>query len=156
MQKYILMLAVIFIFISADAQSTATPNRRELRPLGVSLNLLGPTGLSAVNVDYFFSRHISIEAGAGFYGAYIGGKAYIGKKQWAGMPYVGYTAAMFGFPGQDDDGVDINSYLPVGYHYVSKRGFNVAIEAAIITDGSPFEIFGQLRLGYRFKKKTRK
>jgi hypothetical protein len=156
MQKHILMLTFMFIFISADAQNTDTHNRRELLPWGVSLNLLGPTGISSVNVDYFFSRHISIEAGAGFFGAYIGGKAYIGKKQWSGMPYVGYTAAMFGFPGQDDDGVYLYNYLPVGYHYVSKGGFNIAIEAAFNPDDGLNELYGQLRLGYRFKKKTKK
>ena len=156
MQKHILTLFLFFKVVLSSAQDTDTHNRRELRPWGVSLNLLGPTGISSVNVDYFISRNISVEVGAGFFGAYVGGKAYIGKKQWTGMPYVGYTAAMFGLPGQDDDGVYLYNYLPIGYHYVSKKGFNIAIEVAFNPDDTPYELFGQLRLGYRFKKKTKK
>ncbi len=154
MQKHILTLFLFFKVLLSNAQDTDTLNLRELRPWGVSLNLLGPTLMASANVDYFISRNVSVETGAGFFGAFVGGKVYIGKKQWKGMPYVGYTRAFIRLP-TSEPVTEIFNYFPIGYHFVGKSGFNFSIEGAVLSDNPPGKFLGQLRIGQRFGKKRK-
>jgi hypothetical protein len=155
MQKHIITLILLFTVILGNAQNADTLNTRELHPLGVSLNLLGPTLMASANVDYFISRNVSVETGAGFFGAFVGGKVYIGKKLWKGMPYVGYTRAFVRLP-TSEPVTEIFNYFPIGYHFVGKNGFNFSIEGAVLSENPPAKFLGQLRFGQRFGKKRKK
>ena len=145
------LLAIICLmpFLTVKAQSD-TLNRREQRPFGISVNILGPTLVTSLNLDYFFSKNFSLEAGAGAIGYYAGVKVYFGKKTRTCMPYIGATYSNVIFTG-DDGGIYPFLYLPVGYHFVGKKGFNFSAEIAAMQPDILF--YGQLRVGYRFLKK---
>jgi hypothetical protein len=152
------LFAFLFINSSINAQNDST-NRRELRPLGLSVDALGPTVFYSINFDYFLDHHMSCDVGWSPYGYYAGVKAHFGKKRQAGMPYIGVMYATVYV--SKTSGEFPHMYVPIGYHFVGKRGLNASIEIAA-NFGSNFgnklndefyKFYPQLRLGYRIKRK---
>ncbi|MBL7814904.1 MAG: hypothetical protein JNL70_07835 [Saprospiraceae bacterium] len=151
-KKNLLITIIVFFYTFLLQAQSDTLNRRQIRPFGISCQIGGPTYLMAVNLDYFVSKNFSLEVGAGAIGYYGGVKAYFGKKTWNSMPFIGATYSNITFGG-DDGGIFPYLYLPLGYHFVGKKGLNASLEIATISPD--IGLFGQLRIGYRFLKKKK-
>jgi hypothetical protein len=159
MQKNIIFSIVLLLFNLATNAQNDSVNRRELRPIGLSIDILGPTNYTSLNFDYFLDRNMSLELGGSQFGYYSGVKAHFGKKKSAGMIYVGLLYANVIMP---ETGFEFSHvYIPIGYHFVGKKGLNASVEIASNFNGSlAIEsysayslIYAQLRIGYRFKRK---
>jgi hypothetical protein len=156
-------LLILFLFLNSriNAQNDSI-NRRELRPFGLSLDIMGPTVYTSLNFDYFLDRNMSLEVGGSQFGYYSGMKVHFGNGKSVGMPYLGLLYVTHFSP---KTGFEYShAYIPIGYHYVGKTGFNASIEIALNFTGSfyhnpdseYYQFYPQFRLGYRFKRKKQR
>ena len=153
--KCALVLSLCLLFLKVNSQNNDSLNLREKYPFGVSGNLIMPSPLS-LSIDYFVERNLSFEAGLGLMGYYFGTKIFLGEKHWKGMPYLGFTYSKIIF------GSDTYSFLytPIGYQYITNRGFNIAFEVGwVSTQSLKYSFYPGIRIGKRYdlsKKKKEK
>ena len=166
----LIILIQIFTFStkaqSADSTVVFKPINPSLeRSFGVCWNIGGATFYTSVAIDNFINEKISLEGGLGFgapLGIYGGVKYHFtSSKNVSGAPYIGFCAASFLLSG--DETILPYVYVPVGYHQVSNKGFDFAIELAWLSlshDIGRFNtlshVLGQIKLGHRFLKKREK
>jgi len=132
-------------------------NPRVENPFGVNINILGPSVLLSLSIDYFVTPNINIETGLGIAG-YFGGIKYhmFGErvdKEWT--PYAGLyvthipAISFFGDSKSSRNGL----YLPVGIQYMSNGGFTFGAEVAGLTVkdiAGGTAVWGAIKIGYHF------
>jgi len=77
MKKTLFLIAALSLTASLYSQEIPKgmkENPRIKRPLGLSINLGGPTFIASASVDYFILPALNIEAGGGIWGYYVGPK----------------------------------------------------------------------------------
>ena len=148
MKKLTTLLVLLSVLtFTTFAQET---NRRSQMKTGIGLQLIGPTNVAAIEVDYFITHNFNVEAGAGFYGVYASAKYYFGKADEAKplAPYLGFTYKLPELLTGDSHGV---FYFPLGIQLITKGGFTFAPEFAIkrvYSEGTG--LWAALRFGYHF------
>jgi hypothetical protein len=161
------ILTTIFMTAVAYCQGTATQknNPRGNRPLGLSLNLGGPTILASFSADYFILPMLDIEAGGGIWGYFGGMKLHInGNQPKNSTLYSGVVLTAFPPLPESDRfykaGWNVpkpktiyDLYVPVGITDISSSGYTFSLEIAtsrcIMKWKVPF-IFSA-KFGYHFK-----
>jgi len=140
---------------SGENNNMIKSNPRGYKPFGVNINLLGPTLLTSLSVDYYLTSNLNVEAGAGVIGSFGGLKYHFddanNDKNWT--PYVGVYIANV-FSGSIWNGVFKKTfYLPLGIQFQKKNGTTFAAEIAYTHIGI-VHVWGSLKIGYRFSKLT--
>lgn len=136
-------------FENGKIKSFESLNPRSNNKFGLGFQLGGPTGLTSVYLNYFFTPNFNLEAGFGILGAYAGLKYHFGDKnepiKWT--PYIGlngnYILGLF-----NDDLFGI--YIPIGLQYMSAKGFVFAPEIALIANENTAWPWVALKIGYNF------
>jgi hypothetical protein len=152
---WLTLITLVFV-----TQAYAQQNPRDERPTGISFYGGGPPLLASVSLDQFVSPKVSIEAGAGAFGVYAGGRYYfkgdLADKRWTFN--TGFLLAGYG----ETVGTDYLTFLPIGYQYIGERGFNFAIEGLVVGESLAGLLLGQglisylipiwpgIKFGYRF------
>lgn len=148
MKKLIISLALLLVHTLVFAQIGPATNLRKEKPFGIALNLLGPSSVVSLSVDYYITHKVNIEAGAGLFGSY-GGSTYHfnGDKPQKWTLYTGLYRANIGFIA---DRLNI-IYLPVGYEFIDPGGsaYNAEVAYAHVFGGKSF-IWGGIKLGFHF------
>lgn len=140
-----------------EAELFNSLNPRIENRFGANINILGPSILLSLSIDYFITPDINIETGFGIIGYFGGIKYHIfgtkADKNWT--PYVGLYAThipeinFFG----DSKSARSGLYVPVGIQYMGIGGFTFGVELAGLTvkdiaGGTAF--WGALKIGYHF------
>jgi len=139
-------------------------NRRAKYPLGVNLVILGPSGLVASSLDYFFTSRINVEIGVG-----LNNDKTIQPNYFSGVKYhiLGRTISNSTFYVGGFIKNDFNNtaneiiqelYLPIGLQKIKMNKFTWNLELAYKYDVSSATsiVWGAFKLGYRFKIKKSK
>lgn len=159
MKKFILLMLLFGFFIFCRLQESADP-MNELKKNAISFNIFGTTPWIGVTYERLLTKNLTVEAGLGVPSIGIGFKVY----PWQVKPkkvkfYTGLTAAYV------SDAVLFNAtrtlasfylvYLPIGFGFYGKRGFNLGVDFGpslnIFSrdDFDPIPWFG-IKLGRRF------
>jgi hypothetical protein len=172
MKKTIFLIAALIFTNTIYAQespNSIVENPRIKRPLGLSLNLGGPTFIASASVDYFVLPLLNVEAGGGIYGYYLSSKYHFqgyAKREKTTL-YAGLS--LIAMPPYASDGRSSSSdkwlspyqqktlygvYIPVGFNTIYKNGYTFSIEIAyssIIKEVTSFPMWFSLKWGYHFK-----
>lgn len=138
-----------------DKKNKGFKNRRQERPIGINIGVMGPGGLAGASLDGFLGPKFAIEAGAGLrntegdFSYFLGGRYHLlGGTRLNLTPYVGgYTT--FHYNGRDVQNHAV--YFPVGIHRIKKNGFNWSAEVGYLKSvDTDRNLHGQFKVGYRF------
>jgi len=171
------LILIFFIFISNNLQAQNTNPEEERRnnrensgqntnprithPLGLTLNIGGPSTIVSASVDYFVHPNVSIAAGGGIF-AYYGGAEYhflgqVANQNWT--PYLGlYVARVPEFQVLFDvTPTHTKLYMPIGAQYIGKKGFTFSPALGIMTthkdDERSIRPWITIKLGTHFRLK---
>jgi hypothetical protein len=152
MKNFFLIIS-LFVAFNVFAQDNSIKNIRADRKFGIGVQLLGPTILTSLQLDYFITQNLNLEVGVGLFGYYGGAKWYFGSKvkptYWA--PYIGgcyISAADFS---AFVSGISPGAYFPLGIQFISKGGFTFATEVAgLFLPNVNSPVWGAIKLGYHF------
>ena len=148
------VILIMLMLISNNVLAQESPAQDSERRLGVNVNVLGPTILLSVSVDYFVTPKTNVELGTGVIGIYGGVKYHWNRNQsesgWT--PYAGLDLTFIPeicfiscAPAR------IGLYIPVGMQFMSNGGFTFGAEiAGLILDNTKTPLWGALKLGYHF------
>lgn len=155
--KYIVILFIVSVTFTAltyasNYADTSNIGLLKKRPIGLNINLLGPTLLTSLSVDYFIVPFLNVEAGAGFFGYFAGLKynCIYGPFTYGISPYCGvlYSKVIPLFYEEK------YYYIPIGLQYIDKNGFGISTEAAYRTNkrfrNNAF--YFSVKLNYHFSK----
>ena len=143
------------IFGKDKKKNKGYKNRRQERPIGFNLGVMGPGGLAGASLDGFLGPKFALEAGAGLrntegdFSYFVGGRYHLlGGTRLNLTPYVGgYTT--FHYNGRDVQNHAV--YFPVGIHRIKKSGFNWSAEVGYLKSlDTDRNLHGQFKIGYRF------
>jgi len=140
----LLIIALLFssVIYTQEATSFAVENPRVKRPMGLSLNLGGPTILVSASLDYFILPILNIEAGGGIWGYYAGPKYHFrGQRNMRTTLYTGVlVTAIPPLPGSDvfykagwnvpEPKTNYDFYIPIGISNMSRSGYTFSLEIA--------------------------
>lgn len=155
MKKFILLLFTLFnLTLICQGQET---NPRSERKFGFGGQILGPTLLLSVNLNYFITHNFNVEIGGGVIGYYGGLKYYFGKadKPHRWTPYLGahYTSVVFlNMSSSKSNDIKRGVYAPIGIQLMTAKGFTFAPEIAYLylDNNQKTPIWGAIKLGYNF------
>lgn len=150
-------IIIILTFLVSN-NLLAQENLRQTNPFGVNLNIGGPSLLLSGSCDYFITSSLNIEAGLGMIGLFGGIKYHFNRNKYDKnrSSYMGlYTVHVPELKGLWG-GINSASglYIPLGTHYIGKKGFTYGVEVAgiIFNDfGGKINVWGAIKLGYHFK-----
>ncbi len=146
----------------------------EQRNIGLSFNLGGPSLIASWNLDFFLSRHLSLEFGSAYpiyRSFYTGAKIHFPLKSRATNYASIYVGGLFGKGALGKELGNYSAlYFPVGLHTTSKKGFIFSLETAWVRPLDSYVdnryyyrrsldksiLWAQLRLGKRFLKLGKK
>lgn len=136
--------------ISAQESSTLNDDKR----FGVNANLLGPTILLSISMDYFVNEKTNIEIGTGIIGAFTGIKYFWKRNQsvseWT--PYAGLNVIFI--PEiciTNCTPARIGLYIPIGMEIMKKNGFTFGGEiAGLVLENTKTPVWPALKMGYHF------
>jgi hypothetical protein len=148
------LIFIIAVLMSNHVWAQDRPDPKEEKRFGVNLNLLGPTILLSVSIDYFVTPKTNVEIGTGIIGSFGGVKYHWSRDQNESVksPYVGLNVIYI-------PEICINNctparvglYIPVGVQFINKGGFTFAPEiAGLVLDNTKTPIWVALKLGYHF------
>jgi len=179
------MKKTIFLIAALSFAATIYPqgipkinyeNPRVKRPIGLSLNLGGPTIIASASLDCFVMPVLSIETGGGITGYYLGSKYHFeGNEKSKTTLYVGFIFNIMPVSTSNEwpsGGSDVSNswtiptretsygiYLPVGYNIIYKNGYTFSSEIAYCSINKEFISFPfwfSLKFGYHFKSRNDK
>lgn len=171
------MKRTIFLIVALSFAATIYPqdipkinyeNPRVKRPLGLSLNLGGPTYVAAASLDCFLLPVLNIEAGGGIWGYYLGPKYHFNGYNknnkttlYTGILFTVYPSLDLGpsWGNRNTSYGVYGVYVPIGLNTVSKTGYTFSIEIAYNSMNKQFTSFPlwfSLKWGYHFKSRNDK
>ena len=157
--KKVLLVCIILIAQFTHSQaidSSKIKNIRSIKKLGWGLQLLGPTGVGSIYVNFFATHNINLEVGGGLFGFYGGTKIFYGKKNQKqhATPFFGVSFGQFNAPipifgGQLTSGI-INA--PIGIQIMSENGFQFSIELSVLyfSEFKYTSPWGAIKIGKNF------
>ncbi len=113
-------------------------NPRNYYPTALGFGIFGPTTYLSFSVEHFVKESISFTGGIGIIGIYSGLRFHAnGRKNKKSTIYTGviinYTQEFQG-RGNLTPGI----YVPLGLEYISKRGFGIAPELAVLVQADGY------------------
>jgi hypothetical protein len=147
MKEFIFLTTLIFSSIGLSQNTNNEvigKNPRTYKTKGYGIQLGGPTVIISGYYNKFINHHINYELGGGLFGVYGGAKYYAGKKDNKQLfsPYVGANLGLNYLPyiriffdgSSTASGWEssISFYAPAGIQLMTKTGFHMSIEAALV------------------------
>lgn len=162
---YLIVLLLSSVIYAQEAVKFKVKNPRIDKPVGLSLNLGGPTCLASVSMDYFIMPVLNIETGGGIWGYYLGPKYHFkGNTKKGNTLYTGSLLCIYPpnesfqvLPSGGDwktsrKETNYGYYLPIGFTSISENGYTFSMEIAYssktISDNIPF--WFSFKFGYHF------
>jgi hypothetical protein len=148
------LIIVIAVLISSNISAQESPNLNNEKRFGVNVNLLGPTVLLSISMDYFVTPKTNIEIGTGIIGTYVGAKHHWNRNQseTERSPYAGLNVIYI--PEiciSNCTPARIGLYIPLGLQFMRNGGFTFGGEiAGLVLENTKTPVWGALKMGYRF------
>ena len=164
MKKYVLLtVSFLYLQIVLGQENMSMLNPRGDYKTGYCFRILGPTPFLSFSMNHFINERINLEAGLGLVGAY-GGVHFFASKQEKKNLLAPYTGINLGYMTLPDIEVGIGGssggwgkfmtfYIPVGVQLMTKNGFHLSIEGAMLAitgNRSNAAPWGSLKIGRNF------
>ncbi len=142
------------MLVTGNIYAQENSDLNEERRFGVNLNVLGPTVLLSVSMDYFVTEKTNIELGTGIIGTFAGVKYFWNRDQsvseWT--PYAGlnvmYIPEICFF---NCTPARVGLYIPLGMQIMKHNGFTFGAEiAGLVLGRAKTPVWGALKIGYHF------
>jgi len=155
MKKYFVIFLLLSFNILSFSKDKIKLNPRKRYPVGVTLNLLGPSGHLAMSINAFVIPKINIEAGYGIFNinSLFVQSMYLGGKYHFGGNTISNTTFYLGI--YDDVSYDLKShhlYFPLGVHKIKRNHLTWSLEIAFQPDKAYYDstLWGAFKIGYQF------